>query len=202
MSVSSFVLDVLPENPIALFQQWLREAEATGVTDPNAMVVSTVDSQGRPSSRVLLLKHVDERGFVFYTNTLSQKGRDLAAHPYAALNFFWHELAHQVRVRGPVVPVSDAEADAYFASRAHGSQVGAWASLQGQPLDERASLETRVETFEARYTEGEVPRPPHWSGYRVKVDEIEFWMGRPFRLHDRLLYRWVADRWEMTRLFP
>lgn len=202
MSVSSFVLDTPPQDPIALFQRWLAEAQATGMTDANAMVVSTVDAQGRPSSRVVLLKHVDARGFVFYTNTSSQKGRDLAAHPYAALNIFWHELAHQVRVRGPVTAVTEDEADAYFASRARGSRVGAWASLQGQPLDARATLEARVGQFQERYAEGPVPRPPHWSGYRVAVDEIEFWMGRPFRLHDRLLYRRVGEDWAVTRLFP
>lgn len=188
-------------DPIDRFRQVLQQASDRGIDDPNAMVLSTVDGQGRPSSRVVLLKGFDERGFVFYTNYESRKGRELLAHPEACLNFFWRELNQQVRAAGPVETVSDAEADAYFASRQRGSQIGAWASQQSRPLDSRDELVAAVAEAEQRFP-NDVPRPPHWSGFRLMPRVLEFWVAGEFRLHDRTVYEATDDGWRIHGLYP
>lgn len=195
------------DDPFALFAAWMAEAEKSEPNDPNAMALATADAQGMPSLRMVLLKGVDgpeqsPRGFVFYTNLESRKGRELAANPQAALTFHWKSLRRQVRVAGRVQPVSAAEADAYFQSRARGSRIGAWASAQSRPLEGRWELEKRVAEVAARHPFGTIPRPPHWSGFRVVPDYIEFWRDRPFRLHDRLVYHAAPGGWRTERLFP
>jgi pyridoxamine 5'-phosphate oxidase len=192
------------KDPFQQFGEWFREAQAAVPVDPNAMVLSTVGPDGRPSSRVVLLKDHDPPGFVFYGNLGSRKFRDLAARPFAALNFHWKPLERQVRIEGPVVPVTDAEADAYFATRARGSQVGAWASRQSEPLGSRAELEQRVREVESRYAGQPVPRPSHWSGFRLIPDRIEFWRSGEFRLHDREIFRRDSTDapWTVERLYP
>jgi pyridoxamine 5'-phosphate oxidase len=172
------------------------------IIEPTAMTLATALPDGRPSARTVLLKQVDRRGFVFYTNTLSRKGRQLAANPRAALAFFWAPLAEQVLVEGDVEPVTAEEADTYFRSRPRLSQIGAWASEQSQPLDDRETLVRRVEEFERRYGDDPVPRPPHWSGYRVRPDLIEFWAGKAGRLHERDRYWREAGEWCHTLLNP
>lgn len=195
--------------PFDQFAAWMAAAEASEPNDPNAMALATSTAEGRPSLRMVLLKGVDGaavghagRGFVFYTNLESRKGGELAANPWAALCFHWKSLRVQIRVEGPAVPVSEAEADAYFASRARDSRIGAWASQQSRPLEGRFELETRIAKFAARYGLGEVPRPPHWSGFRVVPERMEFWRDRPFRLHDRLVYHRTDDGWRTERLYP
>jgi pyridoxamine 5'-phosphate oxidase len=192
------------EEPFVLFSAWLKEATASEPRDPTAMTLATIGADGLPNARIVLLKGVDERGFVFYTNTTSQKGRELGAAKTAALVFYWKSLNRQVRVRGTVEPVTPAEADAYFASRARGAQVGAWASQQSQPLESRKVFEQAVADTTAKFGDAPVPRPPHWSGYRVVPKQIEFWQDRPFRLHDRIVFaRDAADKaWRKTRLYP
>ncbi len=198
------------EEPFAVFASWLREAEATEPNDPNAMALATVDAQGLPNVRMVLLKGLDaadrgaDRGFVFYSNFESAKGLELLGAGKAALLFHWKSLRRQVRVRGPVTTVSDAEADAYFATRARGSRLGAWASAQSRPLESRFALEKAVAQVTARHLVGDIPRPPHWSGFRVTPVELEFWHDRPFRLHDRLVFRRDAagQPWSRTRLYP
>jgi len=188
-------------DPIRLFAEWLAEAEATEPNDPNAMALATVDGDGLPDVRMVLLKGHDARGFVFYTNFDSTKGRQLIAHPRAALVVHWKSLRRQVRVRGSVTEVTPAEADAYFASRSRGSQVGAWASIQSRPLESRAALEKAAAEYSAKFP-GAVPRPPHWSGFRLAPVEIEFWQDGAARLHDRVVFRRIGDKWEKTRLNP
>lgn len=192
------------DDPLRLFSAWLKDASASEPRDPTAMTLATVDPEGAPNARMVLLKGVDERGFVFYTNMDSKKGRELDAHPVAALVFHWKSLNRQVRVRGPVERVSDAEADAYFATRPKQAQIGAWASKQSQPLESRLAFEKAVALYAAKFAVGAVPRPPNWSGYRVLPLAIEFWHDRPFRLHDRIEFRRAAvdAPWVKTRLYP
>ena len=188
--------------PMGLFIDWLGDATRTEPNDPNAMTLSTVDASGAPDARIVLLKDVDARGFTFYSNRESAKGLDLAAHPRAALLFHWKSLRRQVRVRGSVEPVTTAEADAYFASRARESRIGAWASDQSRPLDSRAALEAAVAREAARFEGEDVPRPERWTGWRVVPESVEFWRDRPFRLHDRLRFDRDGGGWTKTRLWP
>lgn len=191
-------------NPFELFEQWFEEARGSEPNDPHAMAVATVDSDGLPNVRTVLLNGYDRRGFVFYTNTESAKGRELDASGKAALVFHWKSLRRQVRVRGPVARVADAEADAYFASRPRDSQIGAWASEQSRPLASRAVFEERIAAMRARFEGGPVPRPPHWTGYRIVPLSFELWHDRPFRLHDRVIFRREAvdGDFTRTRLYP
>lgn len=190
--------------PFTHFAAWLAEAEKSEPNDPNAMALATADRDGLPNVRMVLLKGHDERGFVFYTNFESQKGSELLANPQAAAVFHWKSLRRQVRIRGSVSQVSAEEADAYFASRPRDSQIGAWASQQSRPLEGRFALEAAVAKYAAKYMVGTVPRPPYWSGFRIAPSVIEFWADRPFRLHDRLVYRHSkdGDTWTTERLFP
>lgn len=190
--------------PFRLFSEWLDDATKSEPNDPNAMTLATVDETGLPDARMVLLKGLDARGFVFFTNTESAKGRELAAVPKAALVFHWKSLRRQVRVRGAVEEVSAEEADAYFATRPRLSQIGAWASQQSRPLEGRFALEAAVAATTARYGLGTVPRPPHWTGFRIVPVAIEFWHDRPFRLHDRVVFRRGGEHetWVRTRLYP
>jgi pyridoxamine 5'-phosphate oxidase len=191
-------------DPIALFRSWMSEAELAELNDPNAMALATVDADGLPDVRVVLLKAYDASGFVFYTNSRSQKGSELGENMQAAAVLHWKSLQRQVRLRGPVQGVTLAEADAYFASRPRVSQLGAWASAQSRPLASRSALEDAVAEAEARFADGEIPRPPHWTGYRITPVHLEFWVAGQFRLHDRLAF----DRdqpggdWRSGRLYP
>jgi pyridoxamine 5'-phosphate oxidase len=189
-------------DPFRLFAEWLGEAEASEPNDPNAMALATVDGDGLPNVRMVLLKGLDRGGFVFFTNFESAKGRELLAKPKAALCFHWKSLRRQIRVRGPIEVVGKDEADAYFATRARGSRIGAWASKQSRPLESRFALEKAVASYAARFAIGEVPRPDYWSGFRLMPVEIEFWRNREFRLHDRIQFRRAGDGWEKTRLYP
>ncbi|MGB5215976.1 MAG: pyridoxamine 5'-phosphate oxidase [Anderseniella sp.] len=190
--------------PFQLFGEWLEEARAAEPNDPTAMSVATVDGDGLPNVRMTLLKGFDERGFVFYTNFESQKGTEILASRKAALGFHWKSLRRQVRLRGPVEVVSDEEADAYYKSRARDSRIGAWASQQSRPLESRFALEKAVARYAAKYAIGDVPRPPYWSGFRVKPVYIEFWKDGAFRLHDRVVFRRDGDddAWSKSRLYP
>ncbi len=197
-------MSAVPENadPFATFAAWLEEARGSEPNDPNAMALATVGPDGMPSLRMVLLKGFDERGFVFYTNLGSRKGRQLETAAKAALCLHWKSLRRQVRVEGEVEPVSDAEADSYFASRPRDSQIGAWASRQSEPLEGRFVLERRIAKYAAKFGVGKVPRPPFWSGFRVLPRRIEFWRDGAFRLHDRLVYHRGSEGWTTERLFP
>ncbi|WP_119166507.1 pyridoxamine 5'-phosphate oxidase [Algihabitans albus] len=193
------------EDPFGLFEAWLEEAKSQEVNDPNAMALATVGPDGMPAQRMVLLKDVSDGGFVFYTNYESRKGTQILSHPKAALLFHWKSLRRQVRVEGEVAQVGSEEADAYFASRAKQSQIGAWASQQSRPLESRHALEKRVAQYAAKYGLGTVPRPPHWSGFRVTPRLIEFWKDGAFRLHDRLVYYRESESptgWRTERLYP
>jgi len=191
-------------DPLAVFSSWMEEAEKTEPSDPNAMALATVDAEGVPNVRMILLKGSDERGFVFYTNCQSAKGLELTAAPKAALLFYWKSLHRQIRVRGPIEKVSDAEADAYFATRSRESRIGAWASQQSRPLESRRDLDEAVAKRTSEFEGKDVPRPDYWRGYRVIPLEIEFWHHRPHRLHDRMSFRRASPDapWVKTRLYP
>src|SRR5690242_2207738 len=192
------------DDPFALFQQWLADAEKSEPGNHNAMAVASVDGQGRPNLRMVLLKDVSGGGFVFYTNYESAKGVELIGQPFAALNFHWKSLNKQVRIRGAVTKTSAEESDAYFATRPKDSQIGCWASAQSRPMEGRWAFEKEIAAYAAKYALTKVPRPPYWSGFRVTPLEIEFWRNRPFRLHDRLVYRRDSEHapWRTGRLFP
>jgi pyridoxamine 5'-phosphate oxidase len=190
------------QDPFALFEAWMGEASASEPNDPNAMTLATTTPDGVPSARIVLLKGVDARGFVFFTNRESRKGEELAANPRAALLFHWKSLGRQVRVEGAVEPVTDAESDAYFATRARISRLGAHASDQSRPLGARAELERRVAELEARFPGDDIPRPGHWGGYRVLPARMEFWQNMPYRLHDRLVFTRDGGGWATERLYP
>jgi pyridoxamine 5'-phosphate oxidase len=192
------------DEPLQLFSAWLEEATRSEAVDPNAMALATVDTEGLPNLRMVLLKGFDERGFVFYTNLLSQKGKELDAHPKGGLLFHWKSLARQIRIRGPVERVGEADADTYFATRPRLSQIGAWSSNQSAPLESRFALEKAIAVHTAKFALGPVPRPPHWSGVRVIPLVMEFWQDRPFRLHDRIEFRRNAPGrpWSKTQLYP
>lgn len=194
--------DDLAADPIAQWLQWYEQAAAAGVAEPNAMAISTVDADGSPDSRVVLARGADERGFVFYSNLTSDKGRQLSANPVASAVFAWLDLHRQVRVRGTITTLEAGESDAYFASRPRGSQIGAWASPQSQPIADRAALERLVEARTREFEGVEVPRPEFWGGWVLRPQRMEFWQGRPSRLHDRFRYERAASGWSITRLAP
>jgi pyridoxamine 5'-phosphate oxidase len=190
--------------PFALFEAWMADAEKSEPKDPEAMALATVDSSGLPDVRMILLKGADETGFVFYTNCGSAKGQELDANPKAALLLYWKSLGRQIRIRGPIDPATEAEADAYFATRHRESRIGAWASEQSRPLESRAALEERVAAYAEQFEGKDVPRPDYWRGYRVRPLEIEFWQNGEFRLHDRIVFRRTSldGAWTKTRLNP
>ena len=194
----------LSDAVVAQFHQLMARAIAAGEPEPTAMSLATTGDGPRPSGRIVLLKHLDRDGLVFYTNTLSRKGRQLAGHPWAATAMHWKHLDLQVQVRseGRVEPVSEDAADAYFQSRPRGSQIGAWASLHSARLAPPAQFQQRIDEASARFGDGTVPRPPHWSGYRLRPDRLEFWFGRPYRLHERIVHLWQDGAWRESRLYP
>lgn len=196
-------MDDVADDPIDQFQQWFDEVLNAEIDEPNAMTVSTATPDGQPSARIVLLKGVDERGFAFYTNYRSQKGRELTSNPQGALTFLWKPLERQVRIEGAVQRMPEAESDAYFESRPRGSQLGAWASPQSDVVDGRDELHERMDAVEAEYADADaIPRPPHWGGFRLVPDRIEFWQGRPNRMHDRIRYRQSNGTWVRERLAP
>ncbi|MBI1262689.1 MAG: pyridoxamine 5'-phosphate oxidase [Rhizobiales bacterium] len=203
-ATSQEITEISGSDPFALFHEWMAKARETEPEDPNAMALATADADGYPDVRMVLLKVADENGFTFYTNLESVKGQELAANQRAALCFHWKSLRRQIRVRGIVSPVTTEEADTYFASRARDSQIGAWASRQSRPLAGRFELEKEVAKYAAKFGLGKIPRPPHWSGFRVTPLRIEFWRDRPFRLHDRMIFERtdIKAGWQTSKLFP
>jgi pyridoxamine 5'-phosphate oxidase len=199
--VASLSENDVAHSPFTQFDNWLKEAIAAQLPEPNAMTLATVDANGRPSTRVVLIKGVDERGPVWFTNYQSRKGRELAGNPFAALQFHWVELERVVRIEGRVEKVSDAESDAYFNGRPLDSRIGAWASPQSETISGRVMLVARAAEYAAKFLL-KPPRPPHWGGYRLLPDRFEFWQGRPSRLHDRIVYRLADDAWRIERLAP
>lgn len=200
--MTTAALSPMTDAMLTRFNEGFARAESAKVPEPTAMTLATVDEHGRPSARTMLLKDVDADGFVFYTNLESRKGQQIAGNSNVALVFFWRETQEQVKVEGIAEPVSDAEADAYFASRPRGSQIGAWASLQSQPLDRRETFDQRIAETESGYEGLEVPRPPHWSGFRVRPRRIEFWYGRKYRLHERIRFELSDGAWIDSLLYP
>lgn len=194
--------DAPPANPVPALETWIEDGRAAGLPNPNAMTLCTIDPDGRPSARIVLLKGLDDRGAVFYTNRTSRKGQALEANKVATLVFHWDPLERQAIIEGNVTWASDEESDAYFATRPRASQIGAWASLQSTPVSSREELDAAFEAAEAKFEGGDVPRPPHWGGYRVSLERITIWQGRPFRLHDRIEYRKVDGEWRVQRLYP
>jgi pyridoxamine 5'-phosphate oxidase len=190
------------DEPFRLFAAWMDEATKSEPNDPNGVALATVDADGMPNVRMVLLKGFDEQGFVFYTNFESAKGKEILASMKAAMCFYWKSLRRQIRVRGNVQVVTEAEADAYFATRHRSSRIGAWASKQSRPLESRFALEKAVAEYTLKYAVGEIPRPQHWSGFRLVPTTIEFWQDRPFRLHDRVVFSRAAGGWEKARLYP
>ena len=196
-------LEHVARNPILQFQIWFNETLSAEVPEPNAMSVATVSPEGMPSSRIILLKGIEKEGFIFFTNYSSRKSADISANPHVAANFFWSELERQVRIQGQVEKTNEAISDEYFKSRPRGSQIGAWASPQSSVINDRKILEERLKEHEIKFEGRDIPRPPHWGGYLLKPTSVEFWQGRPSRLHDRILYtRLKADQWKIERLAP
>jgi pyridoxamine 5'-phosphate oxidase len=203
MSRTGISQDTVASDPFEQFRQWWALAqEQSGMQEPTGMCLSTVGNDGRPSSRIVLLKHWDRRGFVFFSNYTSRKGRELHDNPFAALLFWWDKLRRQIRVEGRVARIPDRESDAYFASRPRGSQLGAWASQQSRSLDSRETLSRRVEELDREFGDGPIPRPPHWGGYRLVPDYLEFWDDGAYRLHDRITYEKRGESWQLDRLYP
>ena len=192
----------LQADPFLQFKYWFEQAISAQLPEPNAMILSTVSVSGAPSSRTVLLKELDSQGFVFFSNYASRKGREIAVNQQVCLLFYWAELERQVRIEGQIETISAADSDAYFASRPRGSQLGAWASSQSERLDSRETLEQTLQALEQEYADKAIPRPPHWGGYRVVPNAVEFWQGRPSRLHDRLLYQLEGQTWRVSRLSP
>jgi pyridoxamine 5'-phosphate oxidase len=201
-SLSSLMEGDVDPDPIRQFERWFADAVSAQVVEPNAMTLATASRDGVPSARIVLLKGVDANGFVFYTDYRSRKGAELAENPLAALTFLWKEIERQVRISGAVSRVSATESEAYFRTRPAGSRLGAWASQQSAVIPTRGELEERLREVASRFADGDVPLPPHWGGFRVMPDEIEFWQGRPDRLHDRILYRRGDSGWAISRLSP
>lgn len=192
----------LNADPIVQFEYWFDEAMGANIPEPHAFMISTVDAEGKPSSRIVLLRNADQNGFVFFTNYNSRKGHNIDVNPNVCATFFWHDLQRQVRVEGTIEKISATESDAYFATRPRESQIGAWASNQSEVLESREALEERTAELTLQYEGQTVPRPPHWGGYRIKPTAIEFWQGRASRLHDRFLYTLESDNWNIKRLNP
>jgi pyridoxamine 5'-phosphate oxidase len=189
-------------DPLLIFQKWFAEAQQKELNDPNAMALATMDTAGKPSVRIVLLKGYDGEGFIFFTNYESRKGEGLLKHPYAELNFYWKSTEKQIRICGEAVKTTDAESDAYFASRPRESQIGAWASMQTRPLDDYADFEKKMKEIDEKFAGKDIPRPPHWGGFRVKPERMEFWIAHPHRLHKRFVFEKENNEWKATWLFP
>jgi pyridoxamine 5'-phosphate oxidase len=196
------VVDKMLDHPVDQFKRWFKEAESTGVNEPNTMTLATVDSLGQPTIRVVLLKEITSEGLIFYSNFQSRKGREIAQHPLAALNFYWQPMERQVRFDGTVTKIPDSKSDEYFATRPRGSQLSAWVSAQSDTIPSRQFLEEQLEVYQIRFRDQEIPRPPHWGGYLLTPAEVEFWQGGPNRLHDRIQYSANQHIWTRCRLAP
>jgi len=200
--LQSLDLSDVAETPVLQFDKWWKEAVSSSIDEVNAMTLATVNADGKPSARIVLLKGFDDSGFVFFTNYLSDKGKSISQHPYVSLVFFWKELERQVRIEGSCIQVSESESDEYFLSRPIGSRLGAWASPQSTVISSRSMLDQNLDEVTAKYANGIIPRPAHWGGYRVVPEMVEFWQGRPSRLHDRIRYRKEEHQWLLDRLAP